>query len=189
MSKSSLSVCVYCASSKEVDGSFLGQARLLGQRLAEEGHTLIYGGGGVGLMGEVARGVHDRGGHVIGVIPESMRVMEVAYEEADELIWTDHMRPRKAEMERLSDVFLTLPGGIGTLEELSEILVLRYLGYHDKPVLLLNQDGFYAPLLSFFDHLLETRFARPKAMANLTVVETVDGVVEELRAIAGQVAG
>lgn len=184
MESEGLNVCVYCASSQSVDGVYLEQARLLGQRLAEAGHTLVYGGGGVGLMGEVARGVHDRGGRVIGVIPESMRVMEVAYEEADELIWTDHMRPRKAEMERLSDVFITLPGGLGTLEELSEILVLRYLGYHDKPILLMNQDGFYQPLLDFFDRLLETGFARQKAISSLTVVETVAEAIEQLDEVA-----
>ncbi|WP_428388741.1 TIGR00730 family Rossman fold protein [Mucisphaera sp.] len=175
-----MKICVYCASSADVDRSFLELARDTGRRLAEGGHVLVYGGGGIGLMGEVARGVHDRGGRVEGVIPESMRVTEVAYEEADELIWTDHMRPRKAEMERRADAFLTLPGGLGTLEELSEILVLRYLGYHEKPIVLLNHEGFYTPLVDFFDHLLETRFARARALADLAVVETLDEAMSAL---------
>jgi uncharacterized protein (TIGR00730 family) len=181
MNDGALNVCVYCASSGDVDAGFLDLGRAVGRRLAEEGHALVYGGGGVGLMGEVARGVHDRGGRVVGVIPESMRVTEVAYEEADELIWTDHMRPRKAEMERRADAFITLPGGLGTLEELSEILVLRYLGYHEKPVVLLNHEGFYDPLITFFNHLLETRFARARALADLAVVGTVDEAMVAIR--------
>ncbi|MEQ9455439.1 MAG: TIGR00730 family Rossman fold protein [Phycisphaeraceae bacterium] len=183
MNDRTLNICVYCAASGDVDQGYLDLGRSVGRRLAEDGHRLVYGGGGVGLMGEVARGVHDRGGTVIGVIPESMRVTEVAYQQADELIWTDHMRPRKAEMERRADAFLTLPGGLGTLEELSEILVLRYLGYHDKPIVLLNHQGFYDPLIAFFNHLLDTHFARARALADLAVVGTLD---EAMLALQGR---
>ena len=181
MSDPFLNVCVYCAASADVDQTFLDLGRAVGRRIAEDGHRLIYGGGGTGLMGEVARGVHDRGGKVIGVIPESMRITEVAYQQADELIWTDHMRPRKAEMERRADAFLTLPGGLGTLEELSEILVLRYLGYHRKPIVLLNHHHFYDPLIAFFNHLLDTNFARAHALADLAVVSTLDEAMVALR--------
>ena len=140
--------------------------------MAEGGHRLVYGGGKIGLMGEVARAVHAHGGEVVGVIPESMTDVEIAYHEADELIVTQTMRERKHVMEDRADAFVTLPGGFGTLEELSEMIVGRLLGFHDKPLVLLNSHGFYDPLLKLFDHFIEHRFAKPKHLGVYSVVST-----------------
>lgn len=167
-------VCVYCSASNRVDPVFFDLARDLGTRLGRGGHTLVYGGGRTGLMGEVALATHAAGGRVIGVIPESMMDQEVAYQAADELIVTRTMRERKQRMEERADAFLTLPGGFGTLEELSEILVGRILKFHDKPVVLLNPDGFYDPLLALFEHFIAHRFAKPSHLDGLEVVTTAE---------------
>ncbi|MEM7627513.1 MAG: TIGR00730 family Rossman fold protein [Planctomycetota bacterium] len=152
-------VCVYCASSPRVEPAFGEVGDRVGTALAERGHTLVYGGGSTGLMGRVARAVHAGGGRVVGVIPESMKSVEVAYLDADELIVTQTMRERKHEMDERADSFLVLPGGFGTLEELSEVITHRYLKFHDKPIVLLNTDGFYNHLLALFEHFIETQFA------------------------------
>ncbi len=174
------SVCVYCSSSDEVDPRYFEHARLLGQHMAEAGMGLVFGGGRVGLMGEVARAVHAHGGHVVGVIPESMTNIEIAYHDADELIVTQTMRQRKQIMEDRADAFITLPGGFGTLEELSEMIVGRLLGFHDKPLVLLNSHGFYDPLLRLFDHFIEQRFAKPKHMQSYAVVDSPSAAVQAL---------
>lgn len=174
------SVCVYCASSDHVDPLYFDHARQLGQGLAETGIALVYGGGRVGLMGEVARAVHAHGGKVIGVIPETMTDVEIAYHDADELIVTKTMRQRKQIMEDRADAFITLPGGFGTLEEISEMIVGRILDFHDKPLVLLNSHGFYDPLLELFDHFIEHRFAKPKHLRHVAVVATPADALEAL---------
>jgi len=176
----SLSVCVYCSSSRAIDRSYFGVAEAMGRVIAQRGWTLIWGGGKVGLMGAVAREAQAGGARVVGVIPESMTDVEVAYHEADELIVTADMRSRKQVMDERSDAFVILPGGFGTLEELSEMMVQKVLGYTDRPIVLVNCNGFYDPLLRLFDHFIEHRFARAKHLETLHVVETVDEAVEEL---------
>jgi len=173
-------VCVYCASSNHVDPLYFDDARALGRLLAEAGHPLVYGGGKVGLMGEVARAIHAHGGKVIGVIPSTMTGVEIAYHDADELIITDTMRQRKQIMEDRADAFITLPGGFGTLEEISEMIVGRLLGFHDKPIVLLNSHGFYDPLLTLFDHFIKHRFAKPEHLGAFTVVDTPEAAVAAL---------
>ena len=169
-------ICVYCSSSDTVDDVFFDAARKLGTLIGQRGDTLVFGGGRIGLMGEVARAVHAAGGRVIGVIPESMRDDEVDYTDADELIWTDHMRTRKQAMDDRADAFVALPGGLGTLEELAEILVLKQLRYHRKPVAILNADGFYDPLLDLFDHMIQASFARDKVRSLWHVSESPESV-------------
>ena len=132
------SICVFCASSSAVAEVYVDVARRLGRRLAERGDRLVYGGGNIGLMGTLATACHERGGYIVGVIPESLKDKELAYEAADELIVTQDMRGRKTIMEKNADAFIALPGGFGTLEELLEIITLRQLHYHDKPVVILN---------------------------------------------------
>ncbi len=127
--------------------------------MASRGYTLIYGGANVGLMGVLARTSHEHGGKVVGVIPEALRDRELAYTDADELIVTSNLRDRKKIMEERADAFLALPGGFGTLEEVVEEITLRQLGLHDKPVVLLNTDGYFDPLLRYFDHIFAERFA------------------------------
>ncbi len=170
------SVCVYCASSTHVDRAYFDVARELGRQLAVRGLTLIYGGGSVGLMGEVARSVKQAGGRVVGIIPQSLVEKEFAFRESDELIITPDMRTRKAEMDRRCDAFVTLPGGFGTLEELFETLTGRLLSYHNKPIVILNAAGFYDPLIELMEHMYEHRFARTQSRGLYRVVDDVASV-------------
>jgi uncharacterized protein (TIGR00730 family) len=153
-------ICVYSSSSNAIAPVYFEAAEALGRLMARRGDTLVYGGGSIGLMGVMCRAVHEEGGHVIGVIPKRLRLKEVCYEESDELIVTETMRERKAVMEERSDAFIALPGGFGTLEEIVEILVLKQLGYHAKPVVFLNTNGFYDKLTAFFEHIIEGQFAK-----------------------------
>jgi uncharacterized protein (TIGR00730 family) len=154
-------ICVYCSSSDAVAPIYLETARALGARIAARGNTLIYGGANLGLMGELARAVHAGGGHVVGVIPQALQARGIAYAATDEVIITQDLRERKATMEARADAFIALPGGLGTLEELLEVLTLRQLQAHTKPIVLLNTANYYAPLLALFAHLYRERFARP----------------------------
>ena len=155
-------VCVFCSSSDAVEAAFFEAAAELGALLARRNYSLLYGGAQVGLMGALAGAVHREGGHVIGVIPQAIHRQGVAYLAADELIVTQDLRERKTVMNDRSDAFLALPGGFGTLEEFLEILTLRQLGYHDKPLVLLNTQDFFEPLLQLFEHLYRSQFAKPE---------------------------
>lgn len=151
-------ICVYCSSSGAIDSVYFQAARELGQVIGNRGYTLIYGGGKIGLMGEVARAVQAAGGRVIGVIPDAL--MAQCYDLADEIITTRDMRERKATMEAKADAFIGLPGGFGTLEEVLEILTLKQLRYHEKAVVLANVSGYYNRLLDMFEHLYTQHFVR-----------------------------
>lgn len=175
------SICVYCGSSEDIDPAYRQVAKDLGQAIAEHGDQLIYGGGSVGLMGDCARAVHEFGGKVVGVIPESLSTVEIAYHNADELIVTQTMRERKQIMDDRADAFVVLPGGFGTLEELAEILVLKILKYTDRPLIVVNPDGFYDPLIELFNHFAEQRFAKTKHLELVRFVETVDDVYGEIQ--------
>jgi cytokinin riboside 5'-monophosphate phosphoribohydrolase len=153
-------VCVYCSSSARVATTYVQEARRLGEELALRGHELIYGGGDVGLMGILARAVHDRGGRVTGIIPEALTRHDIVYREADELVITETMAQRKGLMLERGEAFVALPGGFGTLEELSEALTLKQLGYRDAALVLLNTAGFYDRLAGFFDQLIALEFVR-----------------------------
>ena len=179
-------ICVYCAASNHIDQAYFAAARELGQLIAQRGDSLVYGGGSVGLMGEVARSVKQHGGKVVGVIPHVLVDVEFAFSEADELIYTDCMRTRKAEMDRRADAFITLPGGFGTMEELFEILVGRVLKYHNKPIVIVNTGGFYDPLMELMEHMYEHRFARPRSRELYRVVKDVSEIyaaIEEQRGV------
>jgi uncharacterized protein (TIGR00730 family) len=154
-----LSVCVFCASAGGLPEVYRAAARELGAELAGRGHRLVYGGGNVGLMGEVARSVHDHGGIVVGVIPQGLVDRELAYDPADELLVTATMRERKAEMDARADAFVALPGGFGTLEELLEVLTLRQLRLHDRPIVLVNVAGYWDPFLSMVADMVDQGFA------------------------------
>jgi hypothetical protein len=154
-----LSVCVFCSSAGGLDEVYRQAAHDLGVELAERGHRLVYGGGNVGLMGEVARSVHEHGGTVVGVIPQSLVDRELAYEPADELLVTETMRERKAEMDARADAFVALPGGFGTLEELLEVLTLRQLRLHDRPIVLVNVAGYWDPFLAMVSDIVGHGFA------------------------------
>jgi uncharacterized protein (TIGR00730 family) len=154
-----LSVCVFCSSAGGLPEVYRAAARDLGAELAQRGHRLVYGGGNVGLMGEVARAVHAHGGTVVGVIPQGLVDRELAYDPADELLVTTTMRERKAEMDARADAFVALPGGFGTLEELLEVLTLRQLRLHDRPIVLVNVAGYWDPFLSMVADMVDQGFA------------------------------
>lgn len=153
-------VCVYCSSSSAIDPHYVEAAEQLGALLGQRRMTLVYGGASVGLMGRLAQAVHRAGGRVLGVIPQSLRDREIAYEAADELIVTRDLRERKAIMETRADAFVALPGGFGTLEEVLEVLTLKQLRSHQKPIVFLNTAGFYDRLLAVFEQLYEQRFTK-----------------------------
>lgn len=175
-----LNVCVYCSSSNDVDPIYHDAATRLGTMIGQRGDTLVWGGGRVGLMGDVARATRAAGGRIVGVIPQVLTSVEIAFHDADELIVTQTMRERKSIMDERADVFFILPGGFGTLEELAEIMVLRILGYHDRPVVLINTAGFYDPLLRLFDHFIEAKFAKPKHLAHLYVTADPAGAYDHV---------
>lgn len=165
-------ICVYCASGS-VDKSYLDLAEQTGRAIAEAGHSLVTGGGKVGMMGAIVRGARSAGGYTIGIIPEHLMKAEVADTDSDELIVTATMRERKRLMDELADGFITLPGGIGTLEELFETWTGGFLGVHAKPIALLNHDGFYDPMLGWLDDLATRGFVAPAALARLQVAPTI----------------
>jgi uncharacterized protein (TIGR00730 family) len=171
-----MNICVYCSASITLDPVFHTIAAQLGRGIAERGDVLVYGGGSTGLMGEIARAVHAGGGKVQGVIPQALVEREQAYHTADELIVTQDMRQRKAEMERRADAFVVLPGGIGTLDELFEILSLRQLKLTTKPLVVLNQNGFYDPLYALLTHMRDASFLRTPLDVLLGFAPDVAGV-------------
>jgi len=177
------SVCVYCGSSAGDDPIYVAAARKLGQILARERIRLVYGGGGIGLMGAVAHAAMDAGGEVIGIIPDFLVAREHAFEGAREVVVTRDMHERKREMFERADAFIALPGGIGTLEELIEQLSWLQLCQHRKPVLALNLNGFWDPLLALLAHLEARGFIRPRSF-ELLVVERIEEVVPRLRKAA-----
>jgi len=153
-------IAVYCASSTDLEQKYLDVAHELGELLSAHGLALVFGGGDVGLMGALARAVHAGGGHVTGVIPDKLnRIDGRAYAKADELIVTETMSERKSTIWRRSDAFVALAGGIGTLEEFLEVITLKKLGYHDKPVVLVNTGGLFNRLLEQFLILDEANFS------------------------------
>lgn len=147
------SVCVYCGSGDGRDPAYLAAAEQLGITLAESGLNLVYGGGSTGLMGATASAALEAGGHVIGIIPQFLVDRERAHDEVSELIVTNDMHERKWAMFERADAFVALPGGIGTLEELIEILTWAQLGRHDKPIAILNVNGFWDHLSALIDHM------------------------------------
>lgn len=156
------SLCVFCGSSPSVADAFFASARDVGGVLANQGIRLVYGGGRIGLMGALADAALEAGGQVVGVIPRPLLAKEVGHEGLSELHVVTSMHERKAMMAELSDGFIALPGGIGTLEEFFEIWTWAQLGLHQKPFGLLNVAGFFDPLLAFVDQLTANRFLRPE---------------------------
>ena len=175
-SRDEWAVCVYCAASPEHPG-LLDLARRVGESIAQRGWTLVSGGGNVSAMGALAAGARSRGGRTIGVIPKALVHRELADVDADELIVTDTMRQRKQTMEDRSDAFLTLPGGIGTCEELFETWTAGYLGMHDKPVVLLDPAGHYDGLLEWLSSLAAKGYVAPAALERLVVMTEIDAAL------------
>jgi uncharacterized protein (TIGR00730 family) len=180
-----LGICVFCASEQRIAPGHHKLAAEVGSELARRGHFLISGGGSVSSMGAVARAARGGGAHTVGVIPELLSGKEVADTGTDELLVTTDMCTRKAEMMRRSDAFLTLAGGLGTLDELLEVWTTRWLGMHGKPVVVLDPDGIFVPLRAFAERLCEQGFVRPGA---LEVVTWATSLAEAFDAIERQAA-
>ena len=186
MPHSMQSVCVYCGSGAGSDPAFIQAADRFGRILGEAGVRLIYGGGGTGMMGAVARGALAAGGMVTGIIPTFLKARELELKEASEMIVVPDMHTRKKMMFDLSDAFVALPGGIGTLEELAEQMTWAQIGQHRKPIVIANIQGFWNPLLALFAHMRETHFIRAAAEVPPLVVETETEILPMLRAHAGE---
>lgn len=176
-------ITVYCSSAKSVPPVYFHAAAELGRAIAGEGWTLVYGGNAVGCMGALADGARAAGGRVVGVTPQLLVNHGIADDACHELIVTATMRERKALLEQRGDAFVALPGGLGTFEEVFEILVGRTLGYHQKPIVLLNVAGYYAPLLAMIEHGIEHRFIRPIAREAYVVAGSVEEAIRSLRKI------
>ena len=174
-------VTVYCSSSSRIAPVYNQAAASLGQALAHHGWKLVYGGNNVGMMGVLANAVRCAGGKVIGVTPQLFVDKGSADEDCDELIVTSGMRERKAAMEERGDAFIALPGGLGTFEEIFEIICGKVLGYHDKPIVLLNVDGYYGPLLAMIEHGVQQHFIKPNARELYFVAERVEDAVAYIR--------
>ena len=175
-------ICVYCGSGFGSDPLFVESAAELGRAMAENGISLVYGGGNVGLMGTVARSVLDHGGHVTGIIPDFLKTREKMLDDVQETIVVSDMHTRKRLMFERSDAFVALPGGIGTLEELVEQMTWAQLGRHTKPILLLSANAFWKPLLTLLAHMREQGFIRPGLELNYLVAERVEEVIPMLQA-------
>ena len=180
------SICVYCSSSDAIADVYPPVAQTLGTGIASRGHELLYGGGAVGLMGVMAEAAHEAGGKVRGVIPSKLQAREGIAYDADELIVTDTMRERKRILYQQADAFAVLPGGYGTVEEFMEVLTLKQLGYHDHPIVMLNVEGFFETLLSFFEELREGRFARAAATDLVHVVPSAEAALDRLERTMAQ---
>lgn len=182
------SVCVFCGSRPGSDARYLAAARRFGELAGRAGLEVVFGGGRVGLMGAAADGAMGQGGRVTGLIPLRLLEREVAHEGISELIVTDGMFDRKAEMIARSDAFVILPGGLGTLDELLEVLTLRQLGYHEKPILLVDTGGYWAPFTALVEHVVATEFAGTSASSLYEVVEDAEAAIARLLRPEGEVA-
>ena len=177
----SLRVCVYAASSAHCAPEFHAAARQLGETLAQAGATIVYGGGGVGLMGTLADGALAHGGHVIGIIPRFMTEVEWQHPGLARLEIVEDMRERKHKLLTGSDAVVALPGGCGTLEELAEAITLKRLGIYFNPILIMNTLNFYAPLVQFLDDMIGARFLNPEHRQMWQVIDTPADVLPAIR--------
>ncbi len=173
-------ICVFAGSSPGANPEYRATATAFGREMVARGYGLIYGGGKVGLMGAIADAVLAAGGRAVGIIPRSLMGKEVAHERLHELEIVDSMHERKHRMAELADVFVAMPGGMGTLEELSEILTWAQLGIHSKPCGLFNVDGYYDALLAFLDHAVDQRFLRTEHRRILLVAESPAALLDRV---------
>ena len=177
-------VCVYCGSSGRVAEPFREAARRTGRLLAEAGMELVYGGGHVGLMGLAADAALAAGGHVVGIIPDFLHARELTHTKLSELIVVGSMHERKQRMFERADAFAILPGGLGTRDETFECMTWRQLGLHDKPIVIVDIDGYWKPLLALIDHAVGAGFAPARMRDAIQVVATPEELIASLRTAA-----
>ena len=173
-------ICVYAASSAQIHPEFLAAAHALGERIAQAGHSLVYGGGSTGLMGAVADGALKHGGEVIGILPKFMADLEWGHPGLTQLQLVEDMRERKHRLLADSDAVIALPGGCGTLEELFEAITLKRLGIYFNPIVLLNTRNFYAPLQMFMDQVIAEKFMNPEHTAMWSLEDTAADVLPRI---------
>lgn len=175
------SICVYCGSRNGAQPAYVDHARAMGTALAEEGWRLVYGAGDVGLMGEVARAAQAAGGETFGVIPTHLMSLEVGKTDLTSFVITETMHERKKVMLMNSDAVVLMPGGAGSLDEVFEALTWRQLGLHAKPIVVLNTEGYWTPLLELVDHIVAQEFAAPSLRGFLQSADTPEEVMALLR--------
>jgi uncharacterized protein (TIGR00730 family) len=178
-------VCVFCGSSPGAKPVYAESARQLGQMLGKNGYRLVFGGGGIGLMGEVARAARDAGAPVIGILPAFLRSLEPPLKSAEELIITPDLQQRKARMLALADAFVILPGGLGTLDEYFEVITTTQLRVHAKPIVVINVEGYFDPLKTLLDQVVEESFARMEIASYQEFVATPSEAMERLKHLLG----
>jgi uncharacterized protein (TIGR00730 family) len=171
-------LCVFCGSSFGRDPVYRQTAQTLGRLIAARGYSLIFGGGALGLMGETARALRDGGAHVLGILPEFLRYVEPPMKSGEELIVTPNMQERKLRMLSLSDAFIALPGGLGTYDEILDVLGTKQLGVHAKPAVLINTNNYYEPLIAAIDHVVREGFALANISDLYKVVPTAEAAVD-----------
>lgn len=167
-------VCVFCGARDGARPAYVAAAERLGSALATSGVGLVFGGGGIGIMGAASRAAREGGGRVVGVIPQSLLEREGGGRDGQDLHVVETMHERKALMHQLSDAFLVLPGGLGTYEEFFEILTWRQLGFHDKPIVVVDVEGYFGPLRAIVSHGAAEGFVGPRDEGLFTIVESVD---------------
>ena len=182
------SICVYCGSSNDADPDFLSTAYAIGGEIARAGLKFVYGGGGVGLMGASARGAHDAKGRVLGIIPDFLKGREQPFDDVETIV-VHSMHERKMMMFERSDAFVVLPGGIGTLEEIVELLSWQRMGLHAKPVVFYNPRGFWDPLYALFHHTIREKLSPPEFAESWRSVDTVEAVVPAVLVMAAETVG
>ncbi len=175
-----MKLCIYGASSNEIDGSFLTEGEALGKRIAEGGHTVIFGGGAAGLMGAVARGAYSAKGEIIGICPSFFNVDGALFEQCTDMIYTETMRERKQMLEEMSDAFIVTPGGIGSFDEFFEIYTLRQLGVHQKPIAIYNTNGYFDAMLDMLKNAIDKQFMPVTNMDLLFVSDKPNEIIEHI---------
>ena len=175
-----MKICVYGAASSEIDKSFVEAGEELGRKMVERGHSLVFGGGRNGMMGAVANGVAQKGGHILGISPKFFEEnnAEVSFLECTDFIYTETMRERKRLLDEKSDAFIVSPGGIGTFDEFFEILTLKQLGRHNKAIVIFNINGYYDNMLKMMQHSIEKRFITTDCVELYKVTSTIEEALD-----------
>ena len=177
-----MNITLYGAASERIDEQYVKGVEELGRVMARRGHTMVFGAGSTGLMGAAARGMHDEGGHIIGITPHFMHKLEPVSDLCTELIATETMAERKTLMEDKADAFIIVPGGVGTFDEFFQILTLRVLHRHEKPIILYNIDGFWNSMICVIEEGVEKGFISPEALVDFCLCDTAEEIFELLEA-------
>ncbi|MFA9390499.1 MAG: TIGR00730 family Rossman fold protein [Prolixibacteraceae bacterium] len=184
-----MKICVFCSSSNAVAESYFAMATELGQIIQKNGHALVYGGANVGLMEQVASTVKTNGGEVIGIIPQKIHDRALSSDHPDELIITSTMAERKMLMHEKSDAFIALPGGFGTLEEILEVITLKQLDYHQKPIVFINTNGFFDHIFNQFEHSYSEGFAKENYRKLYQIVASPNEAIDYIQTYKHEVLG